>query len=214
MPFRLKSTGATYQLGIQQCLDSQLGHNIEAYVDDMVKKTQKEERLICDLADTFNNLREFKMKLNPEKCTFAVPSGKLLGYMVSRRGIDPNPEKVSDITKMKSSESLHDVQKLMGCMTALSRFIPRLGIRGLPFFKLLNKQDKFQWTQEAQEAFKELKNYLTTPPTLIAPEPHENLQLYISATSNVVSTNIIVEQGGSQTPTARSNIQSTSSVKC
>jgi hypothetical protein len=97
---------------------------------------------------------------------------------------------------MKPPESLHDVQKLMGCMTALSRFIPRLGIRGLPFFKLLNKQDKFQWTQEAQEAFKELKNYLTTPPTLIAPEPHENLQLYISATSNVVSTNIIVEQGG------------------
>jgi hypothetical protein len=139
MPFRLKSTGATYQWGIQRCLHSQLGHNIEAYVDDMVKKTQKEERLICDLADTFNNLREFKMKLNLEKCTFAVPSGKLLRYTVSRRGIDPNPEKVSDITKMKSSESLHDVQKLMGCMTALSRFIPRLGVRGLPFFKLLNK---------------------------------------------------------------------------
>jgi hypothetical protein len=139
MPFRLKSTGATYQWGIQRCLHSQLGHNIEAYVDDMVKKTQKEERLICDLADTFNNLREFKMKLNLEKCTFTVPSGKLLRYTVSRRGIDPNPEKVSDITKMKSSESLHDVQKLMGCMTALSRFIPRLGVRGLPFFKLLNK---------------------------------------------------------------------------
>jgi hypothetical protein len=139
MPFRLKSTGATYQWGIQRCLHSQLGHNIEAYADDMVKKTQKEERLICDLADTFNNLREFKMKLNLEKCTFAVPSGKLLRYTVSRRGIDPNPEKVSDITKMKSSESLHDVQKLMGCMTALSRFIPRLGVRGLPFFKLLNK---------------------------------------------------------------------------
>jgi hypothetical protein len=63
------------------------------------------------------------MNLNPDKCTFGVPSGKLPVYMVSRRGIDPNPEKVLDITKMKLAESLHDVQKLTGCMDALSRFI-------------------------------------------------------------------------------------------
>jgi hypothetical protein len=108
------------------------------------------------------------MKLNPENCTFSVLSGKLLGYTVSCRGIDPNPKKVSAITKMKPLESLHDVQKLTGCMTTLSRFISRLVVRGLPFFKLLKKHDKFRWTQEAQEAFKELKKYLTTPPTLIA----------------------------------------------
>jgi hypothetical protein len=112
-------------------------------------KTQKDEGLISDLAETFDNLRKFKMKLNPEKCTFGVPIGKLLGYMVSCHGIDPNPEKVSAITKMKPPESLHEVQKLTGCMTTLSRFILRLSIRGLPFFKLLKKQDKFQWTQEA-----------------------------------------------------------------
>jgi hypothetical protein len=63
--------------------------------------------------------------------------------MLSHRGIDPNPEKVSAITKMKLPESLHDVQKLMGCMAALSRFISRLGIGGLPFFQLLKKQEKF-----------------------------------------------------------------------
>jgi hypothetical protein len=86
-------------------------------------KTREEEGLISDLVETFDNLRKFKMKLNPEKGTFRVPSGKLLGYMVSRRGIDPSPEKVSAITKMKPPESLHDVQKLTGCMAALSRFI-------------------------------------------------------------------------------------------
>jgi hypothetical protein len=86
-------------------------------------KTQEEEGIISDLVETFKNLRKFKMKLNPEKCTFDVPSGKLLRYMVSRRGIDPNPEKVLAITKMKPPESLHDVQKLTGCMVALSRFI-------------------------------------------------------------------------------------------
>jgi hypothetical protein len=141
----------------------------------VVIKTQEDEGLISDLAETFDNLRKIKMKLNPEKCTFGVPLGKLLGYMVSNHGIDPNPKKVLAITKMKPPESLHDVQKLTGCMAPLSRFISWLGVRGLPFFKLLNKQDKFQWTQEAQEAFEELKKYLTTPPTLVAPEPHENL---------------------------------------
>jgi hypothetical protein len=123
MPFRIKSAGATYQWGIQRCLHSHIGHNAEAYVDDMVIKTRKEEGLISDLVETFDNLRKFKMKLNPEKCTFGVHSRKLLGYMVSRHGIDPNPEKVSAITKMKPPESLHDVHKLIGCMTALNRFI-------------------------------------------------------------------------------------------
>jgi hypothetical protein len=129
MPFGLKSVGATYQWGIQQCLHSQLRRNAEVYIDDVVIKTWEDERLISDLAETFNNLRKFKMKLNPEKCTFSVPSVKLLGYMVSRRGIVPNPEKVSAITKIKPPESLHDVQKLMGCMVALSRFISWLGVK-------------------------------------------------------------------------------------
>jgi hypothetical protein len=71
----------------------------------------------------FDSLRNFKMKLNPEKCTFGVLLGKLLGYMISRHSIDPNPEKVSAITKMRPPESLHDIQKLTGCMATLSRFI-------------------------------------------------------------------------------------------
>jgi hypothetical protein len=79
------------------------------YIDDVVVKTREDEGLISDLTETFDNLRKFKIKLNHEKCTFGVPSEKLLEYMVFRRGIDPNPEKVSAITKMKPSESLHDV---------------------------------------------------------------------------------------------------------
>jgi hypothetical protein len=80
-----------------------------AYVDNVVIKTREDEGLLSDLAETFNNLRKFKIKLNPEKWTFSVPSGKLLGYMVSHHRIDPNPEKVSAITKMKPPKSLHDV---------------------------------------------------------------------------------------------------------
>jgi hypothetical protein len=123
MPFRLKSAGVTYQRGIQQCLHSRLGRNTEAYVDDVVVKTREDEGLISDLAETFEDPRKFKMKLNLEKWTFGVPLGKLLEYMVSHHKIDPNPEKVSSITKMKLPESLHDVQKLTGYMATLSRFI-------------------------------------------------------------------------------------------
>jgi hypothetical protein len=123
MSFILKSVGATYQRGIQRCLHTQLRCNAEAYVDDVVVKTHEDEGLISDLAETFDNLRKFKMKLNPKKCTFSMPSGKLLEYMVSRCGIDPNLDKVSAITMMTPPESLHDVQKLTGCVAALSRFI-------------------------------------------------------------------------------------------
>jgi hypothetical protein len=91
MPFKLKSIGATYQRGIQWCLHSQLGRNTEVCVDNVVVKTQEDEGLSSNLAETFDNLRKFKMKLNPKKCTFGVPSGKLLRYMFSGRGIDPNP---------------------------------------------------------------------------------------------------------------------------
>jgi hypothetical protein len=115
--------------------------------------------------------------------------------MVSWCGIDPNPEKVSAITKLAPPESLHDIQKLMGCVVTLSSFFSRLGIRGLPFFKLLKKHDKLQWPKEAHEAFVVLKKYLTTPTRPSGPKTPRNLAALhiISATSNVVSTMIIIE---------------------
>jgi hypothetical protein len=109
LSFSLKSAREMYQRGIQKCLHSQLGCITKAYVDDVVVKTQEDKGVISDLAETFDNLRQFKMKLNPEKCTFGVPLEKLLGYMVSRWGISPNLEKVLAITRMAPPESLHGV---------------------------------------------------------------------------------------------------------
>src|SRR5437762_1947983 len=194
MPFRLKNAGATYQRAMQRCLHDQLGRNVEAYVDDVVIKSRVREDLISDLSETFTNLRRFRWKLNPEKCVFGVPSGKLLGFIVSYRGIEVNPEKLKDIIRMNSPSKLRDVQKLTGCMAALSRFVSHLGERAMPFYKLLKKQDKFQWTPEAQQAFDELKEFLTCPPVLVPPMPEEPLLLYIAATSHVVSTAVIVER--------------------
>ena len=86
-----------------------------------------------------------------------MPSEKLLGFIVSHRGIEANPEKINTFMNMEALASIKDVQKLTGCMAALNRFLSRLGERGLPFFKLLKKQDKFRWSQEAAEALEDLK---------------------------------------------------------
>src|SRR5438128_2881903 len=193
MPFRLKNAGATYQRAMQRCLHDQLRRNVEAYVDDVIIKSWVKEDLISDLSETFTNLRHFRWKLNPEKCVFGVPSGKLLGFIVSYHGIEANPEKLKDIFRMNSQTKLKDVQKLTGWMVALSRFVSHLGERAMPFYKLLKKQDKFQWTSEAQQAFDKLKEFLTNQPVLFPPMPEEPLLLYTAPTSHVVSMAIVVE---------------------
>jgi hypothetical protein len=173
MLFGLKNAGATYQRAIQSCFKRQLNKNIEAYVDDMVVKTRNSDTLIADLEETFASLREYWWKLNPNKCVFGVPSGKLLGFSISHRGIEANPEKISAITKMKAPTCIKDVQKLTGCMAALNKFISKLGVRGLPFFKLLKHQEKFAWTPEADQALARLKDFLSKPPVLTAPRKKE-----------------------------------------
>ena len=140
-----------------------------------------------------------------------MPSRKLLGFIVSYRGIEPNPEKLKDIFRMNSPTALKDVQKLTGCMAALSRFVSYLGERAMPFYKLMKKQDKFQWTPEAQQAFDKFKEFLTNPPMLVPPIPEEPLLLYIAATSHVVSTAIVVERR--KATSRRFNTQYTSSAK-
>jgi hypothetical protein len=102
----------------------------------------------------------FRWKLNPTKCIFRVSSGKLLRFIISNRGIEANPMKITAITDMGAPGTIKDVQKLTGCMAALNRFISRLGERGLPFFKLLKCQDKFQWMEEAEWALQDLKQHL------------------------------------------------------
>jgi hypothetical protein len=160
MSFGLKNVGATYQRAIQACFKRQLNKNVVAYVDDVVVKTRNSSTLIDDLEETFASLREYRWKLNPNKCVFGVPSGKLLGFIISQRGIEANLEKISAITSMKAPTCIKDVQKLTGCMATLNRFILKLGERGLPFFKLLKHQEKFAWTPEADQALAQLKDFL------------------------------------------------------
>src|SRR6266498_5242084 len=193
MPFGLENAGPTYQRCMQYTLHPQLGWNVEAYVDDLIVKTRDQASLIDDLEETFNNLRRTRMKLNPEKCVFGVPAGKLLGFLVSNRGIEANPDKIRAIERMRPPTKLKDVQRLAGCMVALGRFISGLGERGLRLFKLLKKADRFEWTKEAERALEDLKVYLSSPPVLTAPLPEEPLLLYVAATPAVVSAVLVTE---------------------
>jgi hypothetical protein len=107
MPFGLKNAGATYQRMMQNCVRSQIGRNIQVYINDVVITTRKEESLISDLAETFDNLNRYKLKLNPTKCSFGVSAGQLLGFLVSTRGIEANPEKIQAILTMGKPTKLH-----------------------------------------------------------------------------------------------------------
>ena len=117
----------------------------------------------------------------------------LVGFIVSERGIEANPEKILAITKMGPIQNIKGVQRIIGCLAALSRIISRLGERGLPLYQLLKKADRFEWTSEAQEALDMVKLLLTRPPILVPPSDGESLLLYIAATTQVVSTALVVE---------------------
>jgi hypothetical protein len=97
MPFGLKNAASTYQRMMQRCLHDQIGRNVHAYVYDIAVMSQKVNDLISDLQETFDNLWKYKMMLNKTKCVFGVPAGKLLGFIVSHRGIEVNPEKIKAI---------------------------------------------------------------------------------------------------------------------
>jgi hypothetical protein len=148
MSFGLKNMGATYQRAIQQCLANEIKDDlIEAYIDDVVVKTREAHTLVDNLQRTFTALNKYQWKFNPKKCIFGVPSGILLGNIVSHDGIRPNPIKVKAILDMQPPKNIKDIQKLTGCIASLSRFISRLGKKGLPFFKLLKASEKFVWSK-------------------------------------------------------------------
>jgi hypothetical protein len=172
----------------------QIRCNIHAYVDDIAVMSKKQDNLIADLQETFNNLRKYNMMLNPTKCVFGAPAGQLLGFIVFHHGIKVNLDKIKAILKISSPNDLKDVQQLTGCVSAVSRFISRLGKKALPLYKLMMKSDEFIWTDEADDALKDLKRVLSTAPVLAALEDQEPMLLYMAATNRVVSIVIVVER--------------------
>lgn len=172
LPMGLMNAGATYQKAMNKIFSSQIGRNLEVYVEDVIVKSPQKEAHLVDLEETFESLRASHLKLNPAKCTFGVASGKFLGHVISGRGIEANPEKTKAILNMQPPSTPKHIQSLNGCLTSLRRFISKLFEKSLPFFEALkgvNRSKEIEWTSTCQEAFDSLKRYLTSPPSCLVP---------------------------------------------
>ncbi|KAL5554521.1 hypothetical protein UlMin_041922 [Ulmus minor] len=200
MPFGLKNAGATYQRLVNKMFKQQIGKTMEVYVDDMLVKSLKADEHIDNLRESFEVLREYKMKLNPAKCAFGVTSGKFLGFMVNHRGIEANPAKIQALLDMESPRKVKEVQSLTGRVAALNRFISRATDKCQPFFRALRKGKDFLWTAECEQSFQELKAYLGRPPLLSKPQEGESLILYLAVSKGAVSSALVREEEGVQWP--------------
>ena len=144
MPFGLKNTGSTYQRMMTRMFESLLGKNIEIYIDNMMVKSKMVSEHLGDLQVVFEILRSYKLRLNASKCSFGVGSGKFLGYMVTHRGIEVNPNQIKAINNMRTPRNPKEVQKLTGMTATLNRFISRSADRCRPFFLLTNRWKNFE----------------------------------------------------------------------
>ena len=190
----LKNAGPTFTRMTAQVFREQLCRNLLAYVDDIVVKSNIRVDHIKDLAETFANLRAANLRLNPEKCVFGVQRGKILGCLVTTKGIEANPDKIQALMSIEEPASLKDVQKLTGRIALLNRFVPKAAERSLPFFQVLKNNKKFEWGESQSKAFAELKVYLSQLTKLCPPEPKSPLLLYISASRTAVCAALIQEK--------------------
>nr|XP_025678020.1 uncharacterized protein LOC112777850 [Arachis hypogaea] len=193
MPFGLKNAGATYQRLVNKIFRDLSGNKLEVYIDDMLAKTESGEQLTDDLKVIMNTLRKHQMRLNPAKCAFGMEAGKFLGFMITQRGVEANPEKCRAILEMTSPKNLKDIQRLTGRLTALSHFLGTSAQKATPLFKLMKKEAPFKWETECEEAFQHFKRVLAEPPILAKPQTGETLYLYLSITEEALAAALIRE---------------------
>ena len=171
---------------------------MEIYIDDMLVKSIKAELHITHLAEAFQVLKSYNMKLNPAKCAFRVSVGKFLGFIVNNRGIKANPDKIKAMLGMLPPSNIKDIQCLTGRIAALSHFVSRARDKCRPFFQVL--KNAFQWDAHCQEAFTALKTYLSSPPILVSPSEGELLTLYLVVSDFETSAALVRERDKVQQP--------------
>ena len=180
MSFGLKNVGATYQRAIVALFHDMMHLEIEVYVDDMIAKSKTEEEHLVNLRKLFKRLRKYRLRLNPAKCTFGVKSGKLLGFLISQKGIEVDPKRMKAILEMPEPRTKTQVRGFLGCLNYISSFISQFTAICEPLFKLLCKNQSVHWNEDCQGAFGRIKMCLMNPPVLMPPVPGRPLILYMT----------------------------------
>ncbi|KAG8504210.1 hypothetical protein CXB51_002512 [Gossypium anomalum] len=184
MPFGLKNTGATYQRAMVTLFHDMMHKEIEVYVDNMIAKSRTEKEHVQVLRKLFLRLKKFQLKLNPAKCTFGAKFRKLLGFVVSEKGIEIDPDKVKAIQGLSPSRTQKEVRGFLGRLNYIARFISQLTEKCDPVFRLLKKHNPSEWDEEYQKAFDKVKQYLFNAPVLMPPNPDKPLILYLAVFEN------------------------------
>jgi hypothetical protein len=191
MPFGLKNAGATYQHAMTTIFHDMLHHIVEDYVDDLVVKSKEKFDHLDHLETVFTRCRKFNMRMNPLKCAFGVASGKFLGFLVHRHGIEADDVKIKSIAEMPPPHSQRTLKKFLGRVSYLRRFIPALAEISAPFSDLLKGKARFDWRAEHQGAFERIKVVLTSPQTMITPQKGKPLILYLTSTPRSIGALLV-----------------------
>ena len=163
MPFGQQNTGATYQRMLNKVFKKEIGDMLEVYMDEMIVKLDEQSQHRRHLEVVFNYVRQYNMRLNPEKCTFGVKAGKFLGFYLTEWGIEANPDKCRVVLEMEPPSSKERIMKLNGMLMVLSRFISKSAQHALPFFTLLRKEANLNG-QNNMGGIRQVEDHpLTTP---------------------------------------------------
>ena len=169
-------------------------HNeVEVYVNDMIVKSKDRESHTMNLRKFFGRIKEYRLRLNPQKSTFEVTTRKLLGFLVGDRGIEVDPSKIKAILEMPPPRSEKEIKGFLGWLQYISWFIAKLTSTCKPIFKLLRKNEPHTWNDECQKAFKLIKEYLLHPPILVPPQHRKPLLLYLSIIRDAVGSMLAQE---------------------
>ncbi|GKD50113.1 reverse transcriptase domain-containing protein [Tanacetum coccineum] len=163
LPFGLKNAGATYQRLIDKVFSCYVGQNMEVNADEMVIKSDSEEEILADIKETLKRLQVINLKLNPKKCSCRAEEGRFSGHINTKQGIKANPSKVKAISDLQPPKSISEIQSLGKKLAEINRFLSKGADKMLPFMRTLKKctsEKMVQWTTEAGEAFRRIKELL------------------------------------------------------
>jgi hypothetical protein len=204
MTFGLKNAGATYQRAMNLIFHDLLGVLIEVYIDNKVIKSVGFKEHMANLRISLERMKKYGLRMNPMKCAFSVSVGRFLGFVVHQHEIQIDTKKVESIQMVEEPTCKRDMQKLLGKINYLRRFISNLAGKVETFLPLvrLRHEGEFIWGAEQKEAFEKIKEYMSTPPVLRPPKLGEGFKIYIAAQEHVIGAILLQEEGQKEFPIA------------